>query len=207
MRYYFKEQNHLRVLKEGSSTDESSMLFMFAGATLFILGALALSMPMMFSFGVSYLLGAVLIASGCLQMFQSWQERREAGVWSKLVSGVVSALVGIAMMAQPLIGLFSVTLLLICYLVVQGFFKISFAVGMRHTGGWVWVAFSGIVSVVLGFVLLSQFPVSALYVIGIFLGIDLMISGLSQLILAFVLGQERRDRQKILPKAGSRPAA
>jgi uncharacterized membrane protein HdeD (DUF308 family) len=71
------------------------------------------------------------------------------------------------------------TLILGVALVASGIMRIILAFGMRQGSAWLWVAFSGVVTLLLGGVILSHWPVSSLFVLGVFLGIDLVIAGVS----------------------------
>jgi uncharacterized membrane protein HdeD (DUF308 family) len=71
------------------------------------------------------------------------------------------------------------TLMLGCALAASGIMRIVLGVSMRHTMPWVWVVLSGVISFLLGVVILGHWPVSSLYILGLLLGIDLVFAGAS----------------------------
>ena len=75
----------------------------------------------------------------------------------------------------------ALTLLLGMLLIVAGVFRIVLAMQMRSGSSWGWVALSGVITLLLGAIIVLHWPVSSLYTLGIFLGVDLVIAGVSWL--------------------------
>jgi uncharacterized membrane protein HdeD (DUF308 family) len=92
---------------------------------------------------------------------------------------------GLVVWFNPIGGVVALTAFLAAVLVVDGIFRSVLAFQVRPRAGWVWVLIGGILSIVLGVMIWQQLPSSALWVLGLLLGINLIFSGVSFLMLAF----------------------
>jgi uncharacterized membrane protein HdeD (DUF308 family) len=97
--------------------------------------------------------------------------------WLQLVSVVLFILVGSLFLRNPGEGLLTLTLLLIVFFMVEGISKVIFALTIRPFPNWGWVLGSGIVGILLAFYLWASIPVSAVWVLGVLLGIELICEG------------------------------
>ena len=97
--------------------------------------------------------------------------------WLQLVSVVLFILVGSLFLRNPGEGLLTLTLLLIVFFMVEGISKVIFALTIRPFPNWGWVLASGIVGILLAFYLWASIPVSAVWVLGVLLGIELICEG------------------------------
>jgi uncharacterized membrane protein HdeD (DUF308 family) len=94
------------------------------------------------------------------------------------VIGGLTLLCGIALLANPLFASGVLTIMLALYFIIDGILEIAAAMRLRPEAGWGWMLFGGIVSILLGAVIWSQFPLSGIWAIGILLGIKLFFVGL-----------------------------
>src|SRR5690606_26044025 len=101
--------------------------------------------------------------------------------------GVLMLLVGISLIFNPLAGMVSLTLLVALLFLVVGVVKVMYAFSLRPVGGWGWVLASGLLSLVLGVMILANFPWSAVSVLGILLGVELVSNGVLFLFVALGL--------------------
>lgn len=166
--------------------------FMITGILLCLLGVMVLSSPFVFGVGATIAMGVLLIIGSVVQIYHAVKERSKPGFWFSLITGLLMGIIGVLVIMHPMISMLMLTLILISYLVIQGFFKAIYAFQLRPLQGWGWVLFSGIISSILGIFLLFQFPVSALYVLGIFLGIDLIMLGISEIAVAITWRRQER---------------
>jgi uncharacterized membrane protein HdeD (DUF308 family) len=97
--------------------------------------------------------------------------------WLQLVSVVLFILVGSLFLRNPGEGLLTLTLLLNVFFMVEGISKVIFALTMRPFPNWGWVLGSGIVGILLAFYLWASIAVSAVWVLGVLLGIELICEG------------------------------
>jgi uncharacterized membrane protein HdeD (DUF308 family) len=92
--------------------------------------------------------------------------------------GALYVLAGFVTFENPLLAAALLTLLLGCALLVSGIMRIVLAFSMKEGTPWMWVAVSGAITLLLGLIILAHWPVSSLYILGIFLGIDLIFAGM-----------------------------
>jgi len=147
------------------------------GILTVILGVLAMMSPMMAGMAVSMMVGFLLILAGITRTIFAFK----AQSWGKgilaFVLGLLTLLVGLAMVFRPVLGLTSLTLVLAAYFFIDGIFEIFEAFDLKPLKGWGWMLFGGIVSVLLGFMIWRQWPVSGAWAIGILVGIKLIFAG------------------------------
>lgn len=149
----------------------------FVGIISLVGGILALINPFAATVTVVQLAAAFFVIMGVLTIIHSFRIRGWGGFLWELVLGVVTLFVGIALFRNPFAGAVSLTILVGSLLLIMGIVKSLFAFQMRPLGGWVWGLASGIISVLLAIFIFANFPWSALTVLGIFLGVELISSG------------------------------
>jgi uncharacterized membrane protein HdeD (DUF308 family) len=154
-----------------------SLWYLIQSALMILAGILALVYPVVSSAAVVVLLGWLLIISGVVQGISLIGARSVPHFWLQLVSVVLSVVVGVLFLLHPGEGLLTITLLLIVFLLVEGISKLIFALTIRPFPNWGWVLASGIVGILLSFYLWSSLPVSALWLLGVMLGIQLICEG------------------------------
>ena len=147
------------------------------GVLTVILGVLAMMSPMLAGMAVSMMVGFLLILAGITRTIFAFK----AQSWGKgilaFVLGLLTLLIGLAMVFRPVLGLTSLTLVLAAYFFIDGIFEIFEAFDLKPLKGWGWMLFGGIVSVLLGFMIWGQWPVSGAWAIGILVGIKLIFAG------------------------------
>jgi uncharacterized membrane protein HdeD (DUF308 family) len=132
-----------------------------------------------------YLLAWVLIISGVLQAIGLIGARHVPHYWLQLISVVLAIVIGLILLRQPESGLLLMTVLLIVFFMVEGISKIIFALTIRPFPNWGWVLASGLVGIVLAVYLWANMPVSAEWVLGVLLGIQLVCEGAALAYLAW----------------------
>jgi len=147
------------------------------------LGIVALAAPAVAAGAVVIIVGLTLLAAGIVQVVQglggeSW---RDKGM--PVILGVISGLAGILVLAHPVLGLGTLTLLLVAYFVVEGIWKIIASFKFRPNPGWIWLLLGGGLSLVLGILIWNQWPLSGVWAIGMLVGIDLLTTGISLVVL------------------------
>lgn len=166
-----------------------SFWYLAQGLLLVAGGILAIVYPLISSVAVIVLLGWVLIISGIVQGISLLGDRQVPHFWFQLISVILGVLIGFLFLRDPAQGLFTVTLLLIVFFMIEGISKAVFALTVRPLPGWGWVLASGLVGIVLSVILLGSLPVTATWLVGLLLGIQLISVGGS---LAWLAWQVRR---------------
>lgn len=159
--------------------------FLFIGLALIILGIAALSVTTLTTMLSVVVLGAIIFFSGVVMLMDTFTFWR--GKWSgfflNLLFSILYIAVGVMLVTNPVEGSISLTFLVGVFYLLVGVFRVVAFSGMR-TPGWGWGWFNGVVSLILGVLILTNWPVSGLYIIGLFIGIDLLITGLSYVFAA-----------------------
>jgi Uncharacterized conserved protein len=150
--------------------------FVVLGVALIVAGIIALGSLVLASLATAVAIGALLLVAGAFESVGAFWSRRWSGVFLHLVSGVLSIVVGVLFLGAPVDALLALTLLLACLLIAGGAVKIAVAVKYRFAG-WGWPLLSGIIDLVLGVLIWIEWPVSALWVLGLFVGISLVFRG------------------------------
>jgi uncharacterized membrane protein HdeD (DUF308 family) len=150
-------------------------------------GVLALFNPFAATLAATLMAGWAFAILGVIQLVQAFQVRGWGGfIWS-LLFGVLTLVVGISLIFNPLAGMVSLTLLVAVLFLIMGAIKIMYGFSLRPVAGWGWVLASGILSLALGIMILADFPYSATAVLGILLGIELLSNGVLFLLVALGL--------------------
>ena len=150
--------------------------FLSLGILLVILGIACVAFDVTATFATVLVFGWLLFISGIFALVQAFFTGSWSGFFLYLLSALFRGVTGYLLIRYPLIGAESLTLVLASFLIVGGLFRaIGFAIAKFPR--WGWAVFSGVVSVVLGFMLLVQFPVSGIWFIGFAIGVDLIFDG------------------------------
>jgi uncharacterized membrane protein HdeD (DUF308 family) len=158
--------------------------FLVLGIALVALGTVALTVPFLATITSVMLFGWLLVLGGVFEAVAAFSAPKWTGVLLHLLSGILGAVVGTLTIAHPAAGAGALTLLLAAFFFVSGFFRIGAAAMLRFPA-WGWAVFGGIVTAVLGGLIWAQWPSSAVWVIGTFVAIDLLLRGWAWIMFAF----------------------
>ena len=157
------------------------------GIVYVIAGFVALGSVVFATVVTVFVVGIMMLIAGAAEVINAFQIK----TWGKfllwLLLGVLYIVAGFVTFENPLLAAALLTLLLGFSLVASGIMRIALAFSMKEGTPWLWVAFSGVITLLLGFVILAHWPVSGLYILGLFLGIDLVIAGASWIGIGFGL--------------------
>lgn len=152
---------------------------------LIILGILAILMPGVASAFFTVAMGWLAIASGIVMIVQSFHSKPVRGFWLNLIVGIFYVAAGIYILFNIGAALLSLTLAFGVLFIVEGIFTIIMAFTNRAGHRMFWLtAFNGIVTLILGIMVINRFPFSAIWLIGLYVGISLLMSGISLLAAA-----------------------
>ena len=160
------------------------------GVVYVIAGVIALGSVVFATVVTVFIVGVMMLIAGIAEVISAFQIK----TWGKflfwLLLGALYIIAGFVTFENPLLAAALLTLLLGFSLVASGIMRIVLAFGMKEEMPWIWVAVSGAITLLLGMVILAHWPVSSLYILGLFLGIDLIIAGLGW--IGIGLGLKRR---------------
>jgi uncharacterized membrane protein HdeD (DUF308 family) len=170
----------------GGAVRRHWVLFLVEGIVLVILGTLALLAPVIASVAATVLFGWLLLLSGIVGLVTTFRARHAPGFWWSLLSALLGIVAGVVLLGWPLLGTFSLTAVLIAFLFAEGIISIMYALEHRNalSGRWGWMLASGIVDIGLGVLLFIGLPGTALWALGLLLGINLIFGGWALILMA-----------------------
>lgn len=157
--------------------------FLGFGILLVVLGMFAVGAAAFTTILSIFIIGLVLFIGGIAKVIYSFFAKDWGGFFISLLVGLLYGITGAIFLTKPVQAAAALTLLIGSLFVVSGSFKIVSSIVARFTN-WGWLLFSGIVSLVLGILVLSEWPVGSLWIIGLFVGIDMIIYGWTWVILS-----------------------
>ncbi len=157
--------------------------FLALGIILIIFGTIALGSSVFVTLASVLFFGWLLLFMGVIEAVQAFWQRKWGGLFLHLLGGILTAVVGLIIVANPGAGALVLTLVLAVFFMVAGLFRIMAALMMRFPH-WGWLLVSGVITLVLGLLIWRQWPFFGLWVIGLFIGIDMIFCGWSWVMAA-----------------------
>lgn len=153
-------------------------------AVLIILaGVIAISLPLISGIGVSIVIGWLLVVSGIFHLVESFHAKGAGAFFWRLFVGIIYVIGGFFIAVYPVHGLIVLTFALGIILIVQGVFAIGGYIAHRALPGSGWILFNGICALLLGLIIWRDGARAAVWVIGTLVGINLIFSGFTRLML------------------------
>ena len=149
------------------------------GIIMVICGILAIASPLAAGASVMMFVGIMLVIGGIAQCFLAFRAGAFGEGMMMFVVGALTAAAGFYLFNQPLAGLAALAFFLAIYFIVTGIFELVSAFQIRPADGWGMMLFNGIVTLLLGIMIWSQFPLSGAWAVGILFGVKLIMSGWS----------------------------
>ncbi len=174
---------------DAETRDVSNALKEHAGITvtlgyaLVIFGILAIMAPLFTGTAVTIFVGVLMIAAGITRGVFAFRAQTFGKGLLMFVLGAIIAFGGVLLIARPLFGLASLTMVLAAFFFADGIIEAIYAFQLRPVKGWGWMLYSGIVSGLLGFLIMYQWPVSGRWAIGVLVGVRLVLTGWSVIAL------------------------
>jgi uncharacterized membrane protein HdeD (DUF308 family) len=154
------------------------------GILLVVLGTIGLGMTFWLTLATVFIFGVFLLIGGAVQIFQAFKCRGwESVLWHVLIA-ILYVLAGLIIMGDPLVASTLLTLLLAGALLGIGVLRLIMAFQLRGARNWGWPLIGGIAAIILGFMILTRWPVSGFWVIGLFVAIEMIFSGWSYIFIA-----------------------
>ena len=150
--------------------------FLVLGISLVLLGMLAIGHSAIATFAVVKVFGLVLLVSGVVQVVVSFSSPKWSGLLVQFLFGILYVIVGMMVASQPEAGAAIITLMMAAFFIVGGIFRIVLALDLKFRN-WGWALFHGIITLLLGMMVWSKWPTSAVYIIGIFVGVEVLVTG------------------------------
>lgn len=157
------------------------------GVVYLIAGFIALGSVVMATVASVIVVGAMMIVAGIFEIIGAFQLKSWGRflIWALL--GVLYVVAGFLTFENPLLAAVLLTLFLGAALIASGVVRLFLAFSMKRESPWVWVALSGAITLLLGVLIVARWPVNSVYILGLFLGIDLVMAGVGWVSLGFSL--------------------
>jgi uncharacterized membrane protein HdeD (DUF308 family) len=156
------------------------VLFLIQGLIMILLGFVAIGEPMVATIAVALFAGWLFLISGIVGLAGMFTARRAPSLWWTALSSLLGILVGVYLIWRPLAGVLSLTLVAAAYFGSQGVVQIITAVTHRRAiPSWIWMLFGGVVNIVLAALIISGWPGTAEWTLGLLFGINLLVWGMS----------------------------
>ena len=153
--------------------------FLIEGILLVILGLAAMILPPLASLAVTILLGWMFLISGIAGLALTFWARRMPGFWWSLISAVLAVVAGIILLAQPVEGTLTLTIVVGVYFLAEGVATILYALEHRKelSERWGWLLTAGVMDILVAGIIIAGLPGSALWAIGVLVGINMLFGG------------------------------
>jgi uncharacterized membrane protein HdeD (DUF308 family) len=160
--------------------------FLFEGILLVVLGLAAMIVPPLASLAVAIFLGWMFLISGVVGLALTFWARQMPGFWWSLISAALAVLAGIVLLARPVQGVLTLTIVISAYFLAEGVTTIMYALEHRRelSERWSWLLFAGIVDILIAAMIVTGLPGSAEWAIGLLVGINLLFGGASMIGMA-----------------------
>lgn len=160
-------------------------LFLIEGIVMMALGLLAIAVPEVASLAITIFIGWLFFIGGIFRTVSLLQHRSMPGFGWSLVTALLAIVLGLVLLLRPIAGVLTLTLALIAFFILEGLSAILLALEhRRHLPSWGWVLFSGLVDLLLAFLIWDGWPSSAAWAIGLLVGINMVFAGLSLIMTA-----------------------
>jgi len=166
---------------------ESATWSIVFSVLMMIGGLLAMVIPSVAGLTVTVMIGWLLVVAGVLHLGFAWRGDRAATIIGEIVLAVLYAAIGVYLLARPVPGLASLTLLITIYLVVKGLVEGAIAFKLRPLPGSGWLLFDGILTLVIAAMIGAAWPASSTWAVGVLVGVALFSSGLARLMVAVAI--------------------
>ena len=157
------------------------------GIVTFVCGILAIILPLTFSFGIALIIGCLVLVAAIAHLFFAFETRSVDGfLWQMLVS-VLYGVAAICLLVNPLLSVLSLTLVLAIFLLLEGILELALYFVLKRFRHSVWVLIDGIGTLILGFLMIRRWPPASPEIIGTLIGISLMLSAISRVVLSLAV--------------------
>jgi uncharacterized membrane protein HdeD (DUF308 family) len=153
--------------------------FVGLGVLFVVAGLLALGNLMAGTLVSILFIGAVMTVAGVAHIIHAFQVREWGSFLVWLLTGILYAAAGLLIAYNPVLGASVLTLFIGAMLIASGVMRIIVAFGMRDHAGWGWMLAAGAITLLLGLTIAAHWPTDSLWVLGMFLGIDLLFTGVA----------------------------
>ena len=160
-------------------------MFLFQGILIGLLGAIAILVPQVATLVIDLFIGWILIFGGIIRALTLFRSRSLPGTLWSLLASILAIVLGFLLVLKPVEGILTLTMVMIAFFIIQGVFSILLALQFKaHIGSWGWTLLSGVVDLVLAYLIWRGWPDTASWAIGLLVGINMLFAGIALIFTA-----------------------
>ncbi len=157
------------------------------GILLIVFGMVAIGSPALAAVAVNGVIAWLIVLAGVVHIVLAFQSHGAGSVIWKLLVGVAYVAFGAYLIVHPLMGVVALTLMLASLFLIEGILDIILFFKMRPLQGSSWMLIDGIITLLLGVMIYAQWPSSSFWAIGILVGVSMIMSGVSRIMLSLAV--------------------
>src|SRR5713101_6577541 len=166
---------------------KASTLSIVWGVLLIVFGMVAIGSPFLAAVAVNAVIAWLIILAGVVHVMLAFRAHGSGSMIWKLLVGLAYVSFGGYLIIHPLLGVASLTLILASLFLIEGVLNIILFFKMRPAGGTSWVLVDGIITLLLGLMIYMQWPSSSAWTIGILVGVSMIISGVTRVMMSLAV--------------------
>jgi uncharacterized membrane protein HdeD (DUF308 family) len=160
--------------------------FLLLGILLVVCGTVAISYPPYISVAAVIVLGAALVVGGVPTIIMSFWAGKWSALLLQMLIGILYVMAGMLIMDAPLESTAMLTLFIAAFFIVVGVFRIVASLMIKFPQ-WGWALLNGVITLLAGIIIYKHFPETALWVIGLLVGLDMLFNGFTWIMLALTI--------------------
>jgi uncharacterized membrane protein HdeD (DUF308 family) len=176
----------------------ASTISILWGVLLIVFGVLAVGSPFVAAVAVSVVVAWLIVLAGVVHLMLAFRVHGAGSMIWKVLVGIAYLCFGIYLIVHPVLGVASLTLLLASLFLVEGILNIVLYVKMRPIHGSSWMLIDGIITLLLGLMIYTQWPSSSLWAIGTLVGISMIFSGVARVMMSLAVRNATGERSSSL---------
>lgn len=169
--------------------------FIALGVVLILVGTAAILFPFLSTLSTEIFVGWLLVIGGVVQIVHAFRAKDWSGFFWEFLIGALEAVAGVILLSYPLAGIVALTVFLAVMFIIEGAFRAALAFKLKPHAGWGWVLAGGIVSGLVGVLIWAHLPSSALWAIGLLVGINIAMAGWTLVMLAMSSGTAPAEKK------------
>ena len=183
---YLKEEESMEINQDEvfGEVGKNWKWLLVLGIIFVILGFIGLGRVFALTVASVFFFGILILIGGAVQLFESFKCKGWKSILLHVIIAILYFLIGIEFITNPMLASAVLTLILAIGFILVGIVRIVMAIQVRGTANWFWLLFSGIISVMMGLIIAARWPVSGLFIIGLFVAIELIFHGWSYILVA-----------------------
>ena len=170
--------------------------FIALGIVMIVVGSVAIIFPYVATVSTKIFLGWFLIIGGIVQAVHAFWVKDWGGFFWQLIVGLLEVFAGLFLLVYPVAGIIALTIYVAAVFIVEGIIKAFLAFQLKPQAGWIWMLIGGIVSILLGAMLWAKLPSSAIWAIGLLVGLNIAMAGWTLLMIALAAGGAADEKAK-----------